>query len=151
MTDATVVLPELFNTGYLFRSQEELNKLAEPVTTGYTVGEMKKLAKQKRLNLVFGMAEKKARKVYNSSILITNKGKVFTYQKVHLYDREKLFFTPGDKSFEVHEARNTPEAVIKTKIGTPVLGVAMIRRGDVEAAFSSISAMTTARPTRTKP
>jgi predicted amidohydrolase len=103
ISEATIVLPELFNTGYLFRSKDELASLAEPVTTGYTVGEMKKLAKQKKLNLIFGMAEKKARKLYNSAILVTDKGKVFSYQKAHLFDREKLFFTPGEKSFAVHE------------------------------------------------
>ena len=94
ISDATIVLPELFNTGYLFRSKEELLSLAEPLT-GYTVSEMKKLAKERKLNLVFGMAEKKARKVYNSSVLITAQGKVSSYQKVHLFDREKLFFAAG--------------------------------------------------------
>jgi predicted amidohydrolase len=102
VTDATIVLPELFNTGYLFRSKDELRSYAETLTTGYTVGEMKKLAKQKRLNLIFGMAEKKARKLYNSSVLVTAEGKVFSYQKTHLFDREKLFFNVGEKGFAVH-------------------------------------------------
>ena len=51
VTDATIVLPELFNTGYLFRSKDELAGLAESVTTGFTVGEMKKIAKERNLNL----------------------------------------------------------------------------------------------------
>jgi len=102
LTDTTVVLPELFSTGYLFRSKDEVARLSETVATGYTVGEFKKLAKQKNLNIVFGMAEKKARKYYNSSILVTPAGKVFSYQKVHLFDREKLFFTPGSGAFAVH-------------------------------------------------
>ena len=103
MTEATIVMPELFNTGYLFRSKDELAGLAESVTGGYTVGEMKKLAKQKNLNLIFGLAEKKNRKLYNSAILVTAKGKVVSYQKTHLFDREKLFFTPGDRGYAVHE------------------------------------------------
>ena len=103
MTEATIVLPELFNTGYLFRSKDELEGLAESVTSGYTVDEMKKLAKQKKLNLIFGMAERKNRKLYNSAVLVTTKGKVVSYQKTHLFDREKLFFTPGDQSYAVHE------------------------------------------------
>ena len=100
--DAIVVLPELFNTGYLFRSKDELARMAEPVTTGYTVNEMKELAKKKRLTIVFGMAEKKAKKYYNSSVLVTPSGKTFSYQKTHLFDREKLFFSSGEKSFAVH-------------------------------------------------
>lgn len=102
VTDATIVLPELFNTGYLFRNMDEVKQLSESVTRGYTVPEMKKLAKKQRLNLVFGMAESKARKYYNSSVLITAEGKVASYQKVHLFDREKLFFQPGTKQFGVH-------------------------------------------------
>jgi predicted amidohydrolase len=100
VTDATIVLPELFNTGYLFRNIEEVKALAESAATGYTVAEMKKVAKKQRLNLVFGMAESKNRRYYNSGVLITSKGKVLTYQKIHLFDREKLFFQTGTKIFK---------------------------------------------------
>jgi len=98
VTNATIVLPELFNTGYLFRNMGEVKDLAESVISGYTVGEMKKVAKKQELNLIFGMAEVKSRKYYNSSVLITAKGKVVVYQKLHLFDREKLFFQPGAKT-----------------------------------------------------
>lgn len=102
VSDATIVLPELFNTGYLFRSQDELDTLAESAVTGFTVTEMKKVAKQRNLNIVFGIAEKHGRKYYNTAILVTPKGKTFSYRKTHLFDREKLFFTPGDKNYAVH-------------------------------------------------
>lgn len=102
VTDATIVLPELFNTGYLFRNLDELKELSESIQRGYTVPTLKKLAKQKRLNLIFGIAEKKNRKYFNTSVLITSKGKVFTYQKTHLFDREKLFFQAGTNSYQVY-------------------------------------------------
>lgn len=102
LEDATVVLPELFNTGYLFRNMEEVKELSESVTRGYTVAEMKKVARKQRLNLVFGIAEKKDRKYYNSSVFINQAGKVQTYQKVHLFDREKLFFQPGTRTFKAY-------------------------------------------------
>jgi predicted amidohydrolase len=102
ISEATIVLPELFNTGYLFRTMDELNALAEPVASGYTVSEMKKIARKRKLNLIFGMAERLNKKVYNSAVLVTSKGKVITYQKTHLFDREKLFFQPGNKAFAVH-------------------------------------------------
>lgn len=98
-TDATVVLPELFNTGYLFRDMKEVADLAESTANGYTVNELKKVAVAQRLNLVFGMAEAKGRKYFNSSVLITSKGKIEVYQKAHLFDREKLFFQSGAGSF----------------------------------------------------
>ncbi len=113
ITEATVVLPELFNTGYLFRNAEEVKKLAESAVSGYTVTELKKVAVGQNLNLVFGMAEAKNRKFYNSSVLITSKGKVHTYQKVHLFDREKLFFQAGTRSF-------APVAVEEGKLGMMV-------------------------------
>lgn len=102
VSDATIVLPELFNTGYLFRSQDELDLLAESAATGYTVTEMKKIAKQRNLNIVFGMAEKQGRKYFNSAVLVTAQGRTCVYRKTHLFDREKLFFSPGDKGYAVH-------------------------------------------------
>lgn len=107
ISDATIVLPELFNTGYLFRNEEELSSLAEAVPGGYTVSEMLKLAKRKRLNLVFGVAQKQRGKLYNSAVFVSSKGKVEVYQKVHLFDREKLFFSRGSsfKTVSVGEAK----------------------------------------------
>jgi predicted amidohydrolase len=102
VTDATVVLPELFNTGYLFRNMEEVRDLAESTANGFTVMELKKVALAQRLNLVFGMAEAKNRKYFNSSVLITSKGKIHVYQKAHLFDREKLFFQPGAAKFDAY-------------------------------------------------
>lgn len=113
ITDATLVLPELFNTGYLFRNVEEVRDLAESAANGFTVTELKKVAVVQRLNLVFGMAEAKGGKVYNSSVLITAKGKIHSYQKVHLFDREKLFFQPGTRAF-------APIAVDEGKLGMMV-------------------------------
>ena len=102
VSDATIVLPELFNTGYLFRSQDELDTLTESVSTGYTVTEMKKVARQRNLTLVFGIAEKYGRKYFNTAVLVTPRGKSYAYRKTHLFDREKLFFTPGDNGYRVH-------------------------------------------------
>ncbi len=103
VSDATIVLPELFNTSYLFRNTDELAELAEAVPGGYTTSEMQRIAKRRRLNLVFGLAQKYKGKFYNSAVFVSAKGKVETYQKVHLFDREKLFFTRG-KSFKVVSA-----------------------------------------------
>ncbi len=98
--DATIVLPELFNTGYLFKNKEELSSMAEKIPGGYTTSEMRKIAKKNNLNLIFGIAQKASRKYYNSSVFVSSKGKVVYYRKVHLFDREKLYFTRG-KSLKV--------------------------------------------------
>ncbi|MBN2071055.1 MAG: hypothetical protein JW814_06310 [Candidatus Krumholzibacteriota bacterium] len=106
VSDATIVLPELFNTGYLFKNKAELGKLAEKVKGGYTTTELKKVAKKKNLHLVFGMAEKSGRNLFNSAVYISPKGKMETYRKVHLFDRENLFFDSGSSFKTV----NTDEA-----------------------------------------
>ena len=49
ITDATVVLPELFSTGYLFRNMDEIKKLAESAVNGFAVTELKKVAKTQNL------------------------------------------------------------------------------------------------------
>ena len=103
VSDATIVLPELFNTGYLFRNEEELASLAEPVPGGYTTSEMLRLAKRRRLNLVFGIAQKYKGKYYNTAVFVSAKGNADSYQKIHLFDREKLFFARG-KSFKIVSA-----------------------------------------------
>ncbi len=100
VSDAVIVLPELFNTGYLFRNADELASLAEKVPGGYTTSEMKKVAKCNNLHIIFGIAQKAKKKYFNSAAYVSPKGKVSVYQKVHLFDREKLFFTRG-KSLKI--------------------------------------------------
>ena len=100
VSDATIVLPELFNTGYLFKNKQEVAELAEKVPSGYTTTELKKIAKKKNLNLIYGIAQKSGSKFYNSAVYLSSKGSTQVYSKIHLFDREKLFFTPG-KSFKV--------------------------------------------------
>ncbi len=100
VSGATIVLPELFNTGYLFRNEEELASLAERVPDGYTTKELKKIAKNRKLNIVFGIAQKFNRQYFNACVHISPQGKTQIYHKVHLFDREKLFFTRG-KSFKI--------------------------------------------------
>ncbi|MCD6380663.1 acyltransferase [bacterium] len=95
VSNATIVLPELFNTGYLFKNKKELASLAETVPDGYTTNEIRKVAKKKNLNIVFGIAQKVKGKIYNSAVFVDSKGKIDLYRKVHLFDREKLLFDHG--------------------------------------------------------
>jgi predicted amidohydrolase len=96
-----LVLPELFSTGYLFGSEEELKRSAEIIPQGPTFLKLADLALQEKVSLVFGMAEREGDKLYNSSVLLTPKGDFWVYRKLHLFDREKLWFSPGDKELEV--------------------------------------------------
>lgn len=96
-----LVLPELFSTGYFFPSKEDLIRLAEPIPEGRTARIFKSLAKRKKCSFVFGMAEKKAGKHYNSSVYITPGGDVHLYRKVHLFYKEQFIFARGNLKFKV--------------------------------------------------
>ena len=98
-----LVLPELFSTGYLLESEEELKRSAEIIPQGSTFSKMADLAAQENVNLVYGMAEKEGDRFFNSSVLVTPKGDFSVYRKLHLFDREKLWFSPGDRELEVFD------------------------------------------------
>lgn len=102
-----LVLPELFSTGYLFENGEELKRSAEIIPEGPTFLRLADLAAEEKVNLVFGMAEREGEAVYNSSVLVTPAGDFWVYRKLHLFDREKLWFTPGNKELEVIDIGRT--------------------------------------------
>ena len=98
-----LVLPELFNTGYLFSSENELEELAEEIPSGVTTRALKRLAAERDVYLVAGIAEEADGKFYNSAVLVSPSGEVNVYRKAHLFDEEKRWFTPGDTPFEVYD------------------------------------------------
>lgn len=98
-----LVLPELFTTGYLFESKEELKRSAELIPEGSTFRKMAELAAHEKTSLVYGIAEREGDNYFNSSILITPEGDFLAYRKLHLFDLEKLWFAPGDTELEVFD------------------------------------------------
>jgi predicted amidohydrolase len=99
-----IILPELSNSGYVYKNKQELiESLAN--TNVLKIWE----EKSKDLNniIVAGFAEVQGKKVYNRSVIIEN-GKILSiYTKAHLFNDEKNIFTPGD----------IPSRVIQTSIG----------------------------------
>jgi predicted amidohydrolase len=98
-----LVLPELFNTGYLFISVKEASDLAEEIPSGKTTQALCSIANKRKIHIVAGIAEVSAGKLYNSAVLISPTGYVATYRKIHLFNEEKLWFQPGDKGFAVYD------------------------------------------------
>ncbi|MGD0229495.1 MAG: nitrilase-related carbon-nitrogen hydrolase [Syntrophorhabdales bacterium] len=99
------VLPELFACGYNFIDADEARSLAEPFDTGYTCREMSRFAREADCIVVYGFAESDGNDVYNSAALVGGDGTRGLYRKVHLFDREKLFFRPGDLGFQVFSTK----------------------------------------------
>ncbi len=95
------VLPELFNTGYLFTAREELERLAEPIPEGETVQFLIGLARELNAHIVAGIAERYEDAFYNSAVLVDRTGVLGLYRKIHLFDQEKFWFAPGDLPFQI--------------------------------------------------
>lgn len=98
-----VVLPELCNSGYVFDSLEEARALAEPVPDGPTVAAWSGIAAAGNLHIVAGIDEADGDVLYNSSVVIGPEGYIGTFRKVHLWNQENRFFTPGNLGFPVFE------------------------------------------------
>lgn len=97
------VLPELFATGYNFSSIEEARLLAEPFRSGETFFALKQFVDKNRCYVVYGFPENDNGILYNAAGMVGCDGKEELYRKIHLFDREKLFFQPGNLGFNVFE------------------------------------------------
>jgi 5-aminopentanamidase len=95
------VLPELFNTGYNFVEKKEVEDLAEP-SNGKTFQALLAFAAKRSCFVAYGFAER-ADQLYNSAALVGPSGLAGVYRKVHLFDRETLFFKPGNLGFPVFD------------------------------------------------
>ena len=100
-----ILLPELANTGYVFNTREEAFGLAEAVPGGETTQRWVRFARDHGVYLTAGIAEREDRRLYTSSVLIGPDGYIGSYRKLHLWNREKLFFEPGDLGLPVYHTR----------------------------------------------
>ena len=100
-----LVLPELATSGYLFTSREEVEELAEPLP-GPAAARLQEACRAAGCQVVVGLAERAGRPAafYNSAALIGPEGVAGVYRKAHLFDAEKLYFSPGE-GFPVFEVR----------------------------------------------
>lgn len=105
-----LVLPELCISGYLYEHKNELLSYAESVPDGTSVRKMIHLSKQYQCTIIFGIAEKINNDIYNTAVVVDKGNYIGKYQKIHLTDYEKNFFTRG---------KNNPVF----KIGNLCLGV----------------------------
>ncbi|CUR54876.1 putative amidohydrolase [metagenome] len=102
-----VVLPELVSSGYVFRDADEARSLAETVS-GPTLTQWRALSDELGIVLVGGFCELGADgHLFNSATLVDRGQVLAVYRKAHLWDTEKLVFTPGD----------APPPVVDTTLG----------------------------------
>jgi predicted amidohydrolase len=94
------VLPELFATGYNFVDAGEALSLSEEAT-GKTFRALAQFAKEHQTYVSYGFAERDGTDCYNSAAIAGPDGLQGLYRKIHLFNRETLFFAPGNLGFPV--------------------------------------------------
>ncbi|MGX9791584.1 nitrilase-related carbon-nitrogen hydrolase [Mycobacterium sp. MMS18-G62] len=86
-----IVLPELATSGYMFRDADEARAVA------LTVSDFANWSAAAGNSIVVGgfceLGEDG--ELYNSAVMVDGGGVLAHYRKTHLWDREKLIFTPG--------------------------------------------------------
>jgi len=100
-----IVLPELATTGYSFGSREEAFAHAEPVPGGRSVRDWTAYAAKHRVYIVGCLPEVEGARLFDTAVLVGPDGFIGKYRKTHLWNEEKLFFTPGDVGFPVFDTR----------------------------------------------
>jgi predicted amidohydrolase len=100
-----IVLPELSTTGYSFHSRAEAFAHAEEVPAGPTTRGWEDFARRHGIYIVGCLPELDGSRLYDTAVLVGPEGYVGKYRKTHLWNQEKLFFTPGDLGFPVFETR----------------------------------------------
>jgi 5-aminopentanamidase len=102
-----VVLPELITSGYMFEAPEE----AAAVAIGADhelLAEWAAEAARADILIAGGFCELGEHgRIYNSAAVLDAGGLRAVYRKLHLWDREKLVFTPG----------SAPPPVLDTRVG----------------------------------
>jgi predicted amidohydrolase len=91
---SVIVLPELVSSGYVFESRAEARSHAEP-PDGATVSLWMRLSAELGVVIVAGFCEAAGEQVHNSAALVDGGALLGVYRKAHLWDRERLWFTPG--------------------------------------------------------
>jgi predicted amidohydrolase len=89
-----LVLPELATSGYVFADAAEARAVALPPDHPFFDEVAAALAGTPAV-VVFGFCEDAGEVLHNSAALVAATGTLDVYRKTHLWDREKLVFTPG--------------------------------------------------------
>jgi hypothetical protein len=94
------VLPELFNTGYVYSPQNY--QLAESID-GETANWMKRMARQYHLYIAGTFLLRETDGIYNTMLLVAPDGRVWRYDKSYPWAWERAYFRPRTNPIQVAE------------------------------------------------
>jgi predicted amidohydrolase len=113
MGASIVVLPELANSGYAFRTAEEARAAAVPADGALLDGWAAEAAQSDAV-VIGGFCELGADgRVFNSAAVVGAGGVLAVYRKLHLWNDEASWFSPGEE----------PAPVVSTRHGRIGVGV----------------------------
>jgi predicted amidohydrolase len=99
------LFPELFLSGYLFESIDEVKKLSllqsDPIFERFY-----NFTKINKIAIAGGYIENESGRFFNSAFFIAEGKFLLNYRKVHLFNDEKDFFTPSASGFKVAEYKS---------------------------------------------
>ncbi|WAH35212.1 nitrilase-related carbon-nitrogen hydrolase [Alicyclobacillus dauci] len=97
-----VVLPECANHQYMMSSRDEVTRFSEPLN-GPSVRYWIELAQKHNGYVIAGMLEREGDDVFNTAVIAGPTGVVGHYRKIHLFDWEQNYLSPGNLGFPVFE------------------------------------------------
>jgi len=90
------LLPEMFSTGYIFDSAEEIHSLSEDFSNSMTINSLIQMAKTYKTMFVAGIAEKEDNQYYNSVAVVDENGLQYKYRKISQNRIDKQYFSRGE-------------------------------------------------------
>ena len=95
-----VILPELCSSGYNFADRSEALACSETIP-GLTTERWAGVARETGCYIAGGVCERDGMNLFNAAALVGPYGLVGIYRKLHLFDREQLIFSPGNRGLPV--------------------------------------------------
>jgi predicted amidohydrolase len=98
-----IILPELADTAYNFINKDHALMVSKAIDENPFVKMLLSQSKKLNTSIVSGISEKIGNKLFNSSILVSPKGIIGKYSKIHLFLNEKDIFEEGKGGLDVFE------------------------------------------------
>ncbi len=97
------ILPELASTGYNFLNRDQALACSEELAESRYIDFLEQMCEEHNCYIVSGINEREDDVLFNTAVLVSPEGLGGIYRKLHLFDREKDIFEPGDLGMPVYE------------------------------------------------